>query len=141
MAASSDIPEIAPQAAWALLERDPKAVLIDVRTEPEWGYVGLPDLSALGKQVLRLSWQIYPKMDVDPNFAARLTDAGITPEHSLLFLCRSGVRSLAAARLMTAQGHSRCYNVTDGFEGPADGTRHRGTVAGWKHAGLPWVQG
>jgi rhodanese-related sulfurtransferase len=141
MAESSDIPDIAPQAAWALLESDPKAVLVDVRTEPEWGYVGLPDLGALGKQVMRLSWQVYPKMEVDPGFAERLVAAGMTPDHSLLFLCRSGVRSLAAARLMAERGYPRCYNISNGFEGPADGTRHRGTVAGWKHDGLPWVQG
>jgi rhodanese-related sulfurtransferase len=141
MADSSDIPDIAPQAAWALLESDPKAVLVDVRTEPEWGYVGLPDLGALGKQVVRLSWQVYPKMEVDAGFAERLVAAGITPDHSLLFLCRSGVRSLAAARLMAERGYPRCYNIANGFEGPADGTRHRGTVAGWKHDGLPWVQG
>jgi rhodanese-related sulfurtransferase len=137
----AEIPEITPRDAWALLERDPKAVLVDVRTEPEWGYVGLPDLSPLGKQVVRLSWQAYPAMAVDPGFAERLAASGVTPEHSLLFLCRSGARSLAAARLMTAQGFPRCYNVSDGFEGPADGARHRGTVAGWKHDGLPWVQG
>lgn len=137
----AEIPEIAPRDAWTLLEREPKAVLVDVRTEPEWGYVGLPDLGPLGKQVLRLSWQVYPAMAVDSGFAQRLAEAGITPEHSLLFLCRSGARSLAAARLMAAQGFPRCYNVSDGFEGPADGARHRGTVAGWKHDGLPWVQG
>jgi rhodanese-related sulfurtransferase len=141
MADSSDIPDIVPQAAWALLESEPKAVLVDVRTEPEWGYVGLPDLGALGKQVVRLSWQVYPKMEVDAGFAERLVAAGITPDHSLLFLCRSGVRSLAAARLMAARGYPRCYNIANGFEGPADGARHRGTVAGWKHDGLPWVQG
>ena len=141
MAAPPDIAELQPRDAWSMLEREPKAVLVDVRTEPEWGYVGLPDLGALGKQTLRLSWQLYPKMEVDPGFADRLIAAGATPEHHLLFLCRSGVRSLAAAKLMTERGFAHCYNVTHGFEGPPDGARHRGTVAGWKHDGLPWVQG
>jgi rhodanese-related sulfurtransferase len=141
MAEPVDIAEIAPRDAWALLERDPKAVLVDVRTEPEWGYVGLPDLGSLGKPVLRLSWQVYPTMAVDPGFADGLAAAGITPDHSLLFLCRSGVRSLAAAKLMVERGFPRCYNITGGFEGPPDATRHRGTVAGWKHDGLPWTQG
>lgn len=141
MATQSDVAELLPNDAWALLERNPKAVLVDVRTEPEWGYVGLPDLGALGKQPVRLSWQVYPAMTVDPGFADRLAAAGVTPDHHVMFLCRSGVRSLAAARLMTERGYRHCYNITNGFEGPHDGTRHRGTVAGWKHDGLPWVQG
>jgi rhodanese-related sulfurtransferase len=141
MAASPDIAEIQPREAWALLEREPKSVLVDVRTDAEWNYVGLPDLSALGKETLRVSWQHYPKMEVDAHFADRLIAAGLTPEHHVLFLCRSGVRSLAAARLMRERGYRHCYNVVGGFEGPHDGARHRGTVAGWKHDGLPWAQG
>jgi rhodanese-related sulfurtransferase len=141
MSAAPNIAELAPPAAWTLLEREPNAVLIDVRTDAEWGYVGLPDLSALGKQPLRLSWQIFPKMEVDPGFADRLVASGITPQHHLLFLCRSGVRSLAAAKLMTERGYPHCYNITNGFEGPPDGGRHRGTISGWKHDGLPWAQG
>ena len=141
MAPSTEIAELPPRAAWALLEREPKAVLVDVRTDAEWSYVGLPDLSGLAKQPIRLSWQLFPKMAVDPAFADRLAASGVTPEHHLLFLCRSGVRSLAAARLMVERGYRRCYNITNGFEGSHDGARHRGGVAGWKHDGLPWVQG
>ena len=138
---ADEIPEISPRDAWSLLEREPKAMLVDVRTEPEWNFVGVPDLSTIGKPLVRLAWQVYPQMAVDPGFADKLIAAGATPEHSLFFLCRSGARSLAAARLMASRGFARCYNVRDGFEGPADGARHRGQVAGWKHDGLPWVQG
>ena len=141
MSADPTIAELAPRAAWSLLEREPNAVLVDVRTDAEWSYVGLPDLAPLGKQPVRLAWQIFPKMEVDPGFADRLIASGVTPAHHLLFLCRSGVRSLAAAKAMTARGFPHCYNITNGFEGPPDGTRHRGTVAGWKHDGLPWAQG
>ncbi len=141
MAVPPTIAELPPRDAWALLEREPNAVLVDVRTDAEWSYVGLPDLGALGKQPLRLSWQIFPKMEVDPTFGDRLVAAGVTPDSHLLFLCRSGVRSLAAARLMTERGFPRCYNIVNGFEGPPDGAKHRGLVAGWKHDGLPWVQG
>jgi rhodanese-related sulfurtransferase len=56
------------------------------------------------------------------------------------FLCRSGVRSVAAAELVTAAGFARAYNVAEGFEGPVDGAGHRGGAAGWKAAGLPWRQ-
>jgi rhodanese-related sulfurtransferase len=141
MTAPTEIAELPPRAAWSLLERDPEAVLVDVRTDAEWSYVGLPDLSGLGKQPIRLSWQLFPTMEVDAAFADRLAASGITPEHHVVFLCRSGVRSLAAARLMAERGYPRCYNVTHGFEGPPDGAHHRGGVAGWKHDGLPWVQG
>lgn len=133
--------EIDPKAAWALLQQDPAAILVDVRTAPEWSYVGLPDLGGLGRQPAKIAWQVYPAMEVNPGFAEQVAAAGAGPDTPLLFLCRSGVRSLAAARLMTAQGYSRCYNVTGGFEGPHDADRHRGTVAGWKQAGLPWTQG
>jgi rhodanese-related sulfurtransferase len=135
------VDEISPPDAWALLEREPKSVLVDVRTEPEWNYVGLPDLGALGKQPVRLAWQVYPQMQVDAGFADRLAAAGATPDHHVLFLCRSGVRSKAAAQVMIERGFKHCYNVTNGFEGPHDGSKHRGTVAGWKHDGLPWTQG
>jgi rhodanese-related sulfurtransferase len=135
------VAEISARDAWALLEREPKAVLVDVRTEPEWNYVGLPDLGPLGKQPVRLAWQVYPQMQVDPGFADRLAAAGVTQDHHLLFLCRSGVRSKAAAQLMIERGFQHCYNVTNGFEGPHDGSKHRGTVSGWKHDGLPWTQG
>ena len=135
------VAEISPRDAWALLEREPKSVLVDVRTEPEWNYVGLPDLGPLGKQPVRLAWQVYPQMQVDPGFADRLAAAGATRDHHLLFLCRSGVRSKAAAQLMIERGFAHCYNITNGFEGPHDGSKHRGTVSGWKHDGLPWTQG
>ena len=135
------IEDVAPRQVWEALMSNPSATLCDVRTNAEWSFVGLPDLGPLGKQVVRLSWQAYPAMAVDPGFAERLAATGVTPAHSLLFLCRSGARSLAAARLMAAQGFARCYNVSDGFEGPQDARGHRGAVAGWKSEGLPWKQG
>src|SRR5258707_15271174 len=97
MAEPVDIAEIVPRDAWALLEREPKAVLVDVRTEPEWGYVGLPDLSALGKQVVRLSWQGYPKMGVDAGFAERLGPPPTTPGPSPPFPGPAGAPPPAAA--------------------------------------------
>ncbi|MBX9634424.1 MAG: rhodanese-like domain-containing protein, partial [Magnetospirillum sp.] len=65
----------------------------------------------------------------------------VQPGDTLLFLCRSGVRSKAAAELMTQLGYAASYNILDGFEGALDPTRHRGTTAGWKVSGLPWAQG
>jgi rhodanese-related sulfurtransferase len=130
--------------AWATLERDPSAQLIDVRTQAEWAYVGVPDLSRLSKQTILAEWQSFPSNAVDAAFVSRLTETvargGGTTASELYFLCRSGVRSLAAARAMTAAGYQRCRNVTGGFEGGLNAERQRGQVSGWKSAGLPWVQ-
>ena len=132
--------DISPREAWRLLEDDPGALLIDVRSDAEWAFVGLPELGALGKRVVCVPWQIYPAMQLNPDFAAQLTAQGVGPDHTLLLLCRSGVRSRHAAIALTGAGYGRCYNVADGFEGPADGERHRGLSAGWKASGLPWAQ-
>lgn len=136
--------DVSPAEAWEGLAAEPGAMLIDVRTKPEWGYVGLADLSALGKEILLVEWQSYPGMAVNTDFAevlaGELERRGVGRETALYFLCRSGVRSLAAARAMSAEGFDRCFNIAGGFEGSLDRTRHRGVVEGWKAAGLPWVQ-
>jgi rhodanese-related sulfurtransferase len=130
---------------WERLKADPKAVLIDVRTRAEWTYVGLPELSAIGKRPLLVEWQTFPDNRVDAQFADRLgkmlAEAGATKDAELFFICRSGGRSKSAAQAMAAEGYKRCRNVADGFEGPLDPTRHRGRAGGWKAAGLPWAQG
>lgn len=132
--------DLTPAEAWRRLTEDPAARLVDVRTQAEWTYVGIPDLSSLGKQPLLVAWQVFPTMAQNPAFPSQLQAQGVGPADTLLFLCRSGVRSQAAAAAMTALGYPRCYNVADGFEGPPDDARHRGRRAGWKVAGLPWVQ-
>ncbi len=133
--------DLLPDEAWTLLLEDPAAMLVDVRTQPEWAFVGLPDLTRARKQPVLVSWQIFPAMDRNPNFEAELATRGVGPEATVIFLCRSGQRSAAAARAMTEKGFSRCYNLLEGFEGPLDEERHRGTRGGWKARGLPWVQG
>lgn len=134
------VENVAPTAVWDALLRDPAAALVDVRTEAEWTYVGLPDLSQAGKRTLLISWQIFPAMAVNEDFVEQMADAGITPENRIYYLCRSGVRSLAAAHAAIVSGFVNSYNVADGFEGPVNGRGHRGQVAGWKAAGLPWRQ-
>tara|TARA_B100000161_G_scaffold237977_1_gene188627 strand:- start:169 stop:663 length:495 start_codon:yes stop_codon:yes gene_type:complete len=132
--------DLSPRESWRLLGEDPRAVLIDVRTQPEWAFVGLPDLGSLGKNILPLSWQVFPAMTVNPDFVGALRAAGLTEDQPLLFLCRSGVRSAHAAMAATAAGFDQAFNVAEGFEGGVDGAGHRGTVDGWKVAGLPWRQ-
>lgn len=139
-----DIDDVPVGQTWDRLKTDPTTILVDVRTKPEWGYVGIPDLAPLGKQVLLQEWQVYPTGQVDPQFAeklaAQLTATGATKDHDIFFICRSGARSRAAASAMAARGYSRCHNVADGFEGPLDSSRQRGKAGGWKAAGLPWAQ-
>ena len=132
--------DLSPQESWRLLSEDAGAVLIDVRTQPEWAFVGLPELRSLGKSVLPLSWQVFPEMTVNPDFVGALRAAGLTEGQPLLFLWRAGVRAAHAAMAATANGFSQAFNVAEGFEGEVDGAGHRGTVDGWKVAGLPWRQ-
>lgn len=131
-------------AAWDLLVREPKAQLFDVRTIAEWNFVGLPDLSTLAREPHRIEWQAYPSMQPNPNFVAdaseRLQAAGGDPDTPVLFLCRSGARSRAAAVAMTRAGFQKAFNIAGGFEGDLDSEGHRGQINGWKVAGLPWRQ-
>jgi rhodanese-related sulfurtransferase len=101
--------------------------------------VGLPDLSALDKDVVGVEWVRYPDGAANHAFLAELSDAGVRPGHPVLFICRSGVRSAHAAAAAARAGYARAYNVAEGFEGPLDAEGHRGG-RGWKAAGLPWRQ-
>ena len=134
------VDNVPPAQVWEALRSDPQAQLVDVRTDAEWNFVGLPDLAPAGKQAVLIQWQVYPTMQVNGNFADQLTEAGFTPEHHIYFICRSGQRSLAAAQAAQAAGFPHAYNVAEGFEGAPDGAGHRGTIAGWKARDLPWRQ-
>lgn len=142
---AASVPDVSSSEAWARLSTEPTSILIDVRTRAEWAFVGLPDLSGIGKQVVTIEWQTFPDNRIDPSFAERLSQhletSGVGRDAELYFLCRSGGRSRMAAEALTAVGYGGCHNVADGFEGPLDSDRHRGVAAGWKVAGLPWVQG
>ena len=133
--------DVTPSEAWEFLESEPAATLVDVRTDAEWSYVGGPDLSSLDKKPILIGWQLFPSMAANPSFVEEVERQGVSKEAPILLLCRSGARSKAAAQALTARGYRACYNIADGFEGPHDGARHRGTVAGWKASGLPWRQG
>lgn len=132
--------DVTPAEAWTALTDDPGAVLVDVRTKAEWAYVGLPDLRPIGKDVVRIEWQTYPDGAINARFVRELETAGVARDANVYFLCRSGVRSVAAAETATREGWAHAHNVLEGFEGPHDARHHR-TVSGWKVAGLPWVQG
>ena len=132
--------DVTSTEAFEMLEQEDDTVLVDVRTTPEWQFVGIPDLRRLGKETVLLAWQAYPQMALHPDFPAALQQQGVGPDRKVLLLCRSGARSRSAAQALTAAGFSQAYNVADGFEGPLDEENHRGRAAGWKASGLPWIQ-
>jgi len=132
--------DLNPKEAWEFLESEAAAQLIDVRTDAEWAFVGRPDLSGLSRQAHFISWQVFPSMERNGNFVGEIAARVFDRDQPLLFLCRSGGRSMHAAMALTAAGFKRCYNIAEGFEGDKDAEGHRGATGGWKAAGLPWVQ-
>lgn len=132
--------ELTSAESWKFLEQDQEALLIDVRTVAEWIYVGLPDLTRLRRNVICVQWRQWPNMEVNREFLSHMEAEGVTRDRPLLLICRSGSRSREAATALTAAGFGPCYNISDGFEGDLDESKHRGRKNGWKVAGLPWVQ-
>ena len=125
---------LTPQEAAELLHLAPGARLVDVRTRAEWDWVG----RVAG--TVEIEWNQYPGGVRNPNFLAELKRQ-VDPEALVMFLCRSGVRSAAAASAATEAGYNSCYNILEGFEGDKDANGHRNTIGGWRKAGLPWIQG
>lgn len=123
--------DVSPQLAWAWVEAG-QAVLVDVRTDAEREWVGLVP----GAQPL--AWKQWPGMAINPQFDEGIQALG-GGGRRLLLLCRSGVRSIAAAQRATELGLT-AYNILEGFEGNPDGQAHRGHTEGWKFRGLPWRQ-
>ena len=138
--------DLSPRQAWDLLAQDRAAILVDVRSRPEWSFVGTTDLSSLGKKPLLVAWQHWTPnaqgaaMAPNAAFAEELAAVAPAKDAPVIFLCRSGARSRAAAIAMTKLGYTRAFNLAGGFEGAHDSSRHRGSVDGWKAAGLPWMQ-
>ncbi len=130
--------DVTPREAWEALSGDPSAVLVDVRTHAEWTYVGLPVLDELDKTVVPIEWVRYPDGSPNQGFVDSLREV-VDDGQPIYFICRSGVRSVAAAEAATAAGLGPAFNVVDGFEGQHDASGHR-TRGGWKNSDLPWRQ-
>jgi rhodanese-related sulfurtransferase len=128
--------DLEPQDVFDRLKKNPNAVLIDVRTQPEWTFVGLPQVDRL----VRLSWQVYPAMEINGNFAADVKALGLGHDMEIFCICRSGARSASAATALTNAGYTNVWNVAQGFEGDKNMEGRRGHTNGWKAAGLPWAQ-
>jgi rhodanese-related sulfurtransferase len=123
--------DISPELAWQWVQQG-KALLVDVRTDAEREWVGYVP-GALG-----LAWKQWPGMAINPLFDDGVKQAAASGQ-ALVMLCRSGVRSIAAAQRATELG-AQAYNILEGFEGDPDSDAHRGRLGGWKHRGLPWKQ-
>ena len=138
--------EVNPDGAWQILREEASARLVDVRTRAEWGFVGVPDLEELDHETVFVEWASWPDMSINPRFVAEVLEAiGPGKPGTLLFLCRSGARSLRAAtavsdHLAESGVESTCMNVAEGFEGDLDASGHRGGHNGWKARGLAWRQ-
>ncbi len=121
--------------AWAFLQENKNALLIDVRTPEEWAHVGKPDLSKCNKHICLISWLFFPARNLNTNFMSELNKVVPNQDVPLLFLCKSGVRSEAAAKCAIDKGYTNCFNVIDGFEGSLPVSK------GWKGNLLPIVKG
>jgi len=124
-----------PLAAYALLQANPEAVLVDCRTEIEFMYVGHP----AGAE--HVAWQEGPDWEIDPEFADKVKRLVRNKlDRPVMIICRSGQRSIHAGDALQTAGFSPGIKLPEGFEGPLDGHYHRGTMVGWRSRGLPWFQ-
>ena len=123
---------VTPAEAWELASAG-HARLVDVRTGEERKFVGhVPD-------TLHVAWMTGTAMNRHPRFVKEL-EARLRKDAIVLFLCRSGKRSAAAAEAATRAGFTHAFNVQEGFEGDLDDDGRRGRLGGWRFHGLPWVQ-
>ena len=133
---------ITPPEAWDILQSNPDATLIDVRTSMEYEYVGHP------VNAINIPWKEAPDWTVNPDFvrqvrevlAKKFGSGGEAESAPVLTICRSGKRSLAAGEELAKNGFRKVYNVEEGFEGDRDGAKHRSTINGWRRHNLPWEQ-
>ncbi|HRI92029.1 rhodanese-like domain-containing protein [Accumulibacter sp.] len=122
---------LTPREAHEVWQLAPGAKLVDVRTRAEWDWVGrIPG-------AIEIEWMSYPENKPNSHFLAQLKQQ-VDREALLMFICRSGVRSHNAAALAGQEMQADCYNVLEGFEGDKDANGQRGTIGGWRQAGLPW---
>jgi len=130
----SIITSISPNQANDILQENSEAKLIDTRTTIEHSFVGHP-IGAIHIPLKRPpTWEVLPDF---VNQVKKLTDSLSTP---IVLMCRSGVRSMEAAKLLEQAGFQSLYNMDEGFEGDKDNNNHRGTLGGWRFHNLPWEQ-
>jgi len=137
-----EVKSISPTEAHNLVETDPRAVLIDVRSNMEFLFIGHPMVA------INVAWIDEPDWKINEHFAAdvrKLLLGGLSHLQNIdsapvVLICRSGKRSLEAGELLLKEGFAEVYNVLEGFEGELDDKHQRSTTAGWRFDGLPWEQ-
>lgn len=133
---------LSPQQAWEMIQDDPRAVLVDIRSSMEYLFVGHP------KGSVHIPWIDEPEWTINPHFVTdirKLMLGGLvcTIEEQcapVILICRSGKRSLDAGIALMDSGLTHVYHIEEGFEGELDDDHHRSTVGGWRYQGLPWEQ-
>jgi rhodanese-related sulfurtransferase len=128
------IENLNPRQAWGLLQQNTDAVLVDVRTKVEHAFVGHPP------GAIHIAWKEAPDWQVNSKFVSEVKKVVSDYNAPVLLLCRSGQRSMDAAKALEDAGFQRLINISDGFEGPLDQQHHRGNLGGWRFNGLPWEQ-
>ncbi|TXL01414.1 sulfurtransferase [Methylococcaceae bacterium HT1] len=128
------IENLTPQQSWELMQKTPDAVMIDVRTTIEHGFVGHPVGAVL------VPWKDAPDWQLNVDFIKQVKQAVSDVAIPVLLLCRSGKRSLEAADVLQQAGFKYLVNILDGFEGDLDKNKHRGNLSGWRFCQLPWEQ-
>ncbi len=128
------IENLNPKQAWALLQSNSAAVMVDVRTSIEHSFVGCPP------DAIHIAWKEFPGMQANVSFVRQVEEKVHDKASPVLLLCRSGVRSVAAAEALEKAGFKRLINIVEGFEGALDENKHRGNIDGWRFHGLPWLQ-
>ncbi|MHB1100904.1 MAG: rhodanese-like domain-containing protein [Burkholderiales bacterium] len=122
-----------PKEAFQFLKNNPNAVLVDVRSEIEFLFVGPPVGS------IHVPWNDGPDWEINPDFVAHVKKIA-NEARPVLLICRSGVRSLEAGKSLKEAGFKEIFNVLHGFEGDLDESHRRSSLNGWRHDGLPWEQ-
>lgn len=132
---------VTPELAWSQLLEDKNSYLIDVRTDAEWHFVGVPDLRSAAGEIIMLSLLEFPDMQLNQSFISEFkTRFSDNLEAKFFFLCKIGARSQKAAELATEAGFKNAFNIVGGFEGEINDKGQRGQISGWKFLGLPWYQ-
>lgn len=137
-----EIKQLGPRQAWEMLQSDPRAVLVDVRSNMEYLFVGHP------QGAVHIPWIDEPDWEVNPDFVRQVRelmlggviDSGGGHAAPVILICRSGKRSVEAGLALLEAGFPRVYSVSDGFEGELDDQHHRSSLGGWRYEGLPWEQ-
>jgi rhodanese-related sulfurtransferase len=138
---NSAIQEVRPDEALAIMQQDPHAVLLDVRSTMEYEYVGHP-VGALHVPLMEPpAWEPDPAFVDKVHRALQSWQSEPMTSATILTLCRSGKRSQMAAELLATSGFKRLYNIAEGFEGDRNDNKHRSSINGWRYRGLPWEQG